>query len=94
MGIAFRNSGGPTIRSTLAAFFVVGALLSLASLAVVGEVTGTRLLAGLGLVPFVAAGYLASGWLRPRVRPHVLRAAVLVLSGVSALVLLVVALLP
>jgi uncharacterized membrane protein YfcA len=92
MGIAFRNSGGPAIRSTLAAFFVVGALLSLASLAVVGEVTAPRLLAGVALVPFVGVGYLASGWLRPRVRPHVLRRAVLALSGTSAVVLLVVAL--
>ena len=92
MGIAFRNSGGPAIRSTLAAFFVVGALLSLGSLAVVGEVTAPRLLAGVALVPFVGVGYLASGWLRPRVRPQVLRGAVLALSGTSAVVLLVVAL--
>lgn len=92
MGIAFRNSGGPAIRSTLATFFAVGALLSLASLAVVGEVTAARLLAGLVLVPFVAVGYLASGWLRPRVRPQLLRVAVLALSGLSAVVLLVVAL--
>lgn len=92
MAIAFRNSGGPAIRSSLAAFFVVGALLSLLSLTVVGEVTVPRLLVGLALLPPVAVGYLASGWLRPRVRPQVLRAAVLALSSVSALVLLVVAL--
>lgn len=92
MGLAYRNAGGPTIRSTLALFFVVGALLSLASLAVVGEVTGPRLLAGLLLVPPVAVGYLLSGWVRPRVRAHAVRSAVLALSGLSAAVLLVVAL--
>lgn len=92
MAVAFRNSAGPAIRSTLAAFFTVGALLSLGSLAVLGEVTGPRLLAGLALVPFVALGYLLSGWLRGRVSPATLRATVLVLSATSAVVLLVVAL--
>jgi len=92
MAVAFRNSAGPAIRSTLATFFAVGALLSIGSLAVVGEVDGPRLVAGLVLVPFVVVGYLASGWLRRRVSPLTLRAAVLVLSGLSAVVLLVDAL--
>jgi len=92
MAIAFRNSGGPAIRSTLAAFFIVGALLSIGSLAVVGEVTGPKLLAGTTLVPFVGVGYLCSGWLRRRARPHVVRTAVLGLSGASAVLLLVAAL--
>jgi len=94
MAVAFRNSAGPAIRSTLATFFAVGALLSIGSLAVVGEVDGPRLVAGLVLVPFVVVGYLASGWLRRRVSPVTLRAAVLALSGLSAVVLLVDALRP
>lgn len=92
MAIAFRNSGGPVIRSTLAAFFVIGALLSLLSLAVVGEVTAASLTTGLVLVPFVALGYLASSPLRSRVRPGTVRAAVLVVSAVSAAGLLAEAL--
>lgn len=92
MAIAFRNSGGPVIRSTLAAFFVIGALLSLLSLAVAGEVTVDRLTAGLVLVPFVALGYLLSGPLRPRVRPGAVRVAVLAVSAASALGLLAEAL--
>ncbi len=92
MGVAFRNSGGPVIRSTLASFFAVGAVLSLASLVAVGEVTVPRLLAGLVLLPFVAVGYLASGWLRPRVSPSAVRSAVLAVSAVSAVGLFVVAL--
>ncbi len=92
MAIAFRNSGGSTIRSTLATFFAVGALLSIASLALVGEVTGARLLVGLVLVPPIAVGYLLSGAVRGRVRPATLRAGVLVLSGAAGSALLVVAL--
>lgn len=91
MAVAFRNSGGPAIRSTLAAFFVAGALLSIGSLALVGEVSPTRLTAGLVLLPFVGVGYLLSGLVRPRVRPEVLRVAVLAVSGVAALALLVTA---
>lgn len=93
MAITFRNSGGPAIRSTLAAFFAVGALLSLASLAVVGEITVQKLLVGLVLVPPVAVGYLLAGPLRRRVDPAVVRLAVLLLSGVAGLALLLVALL-
>jgi uncharacterized membrane protein YfcA len=92
MAIAFRNSGGPAIRSTLATFFVVGALLSLGSLAVVGEVTRERLLVGLLLMPPIGVGYLLSGPLRRRVDAGAVRVAVLVLSGAAGLGLLVTAL--
>ena len=75
---------------------VVGAAVSVV-LATVDEPDGLLVRTILLVVAFPVlalgvAGYLGSGWLRPRVRPHVLRAAVLVLSGLSALVLLVVAL--
>lgn len=93
MAITFRNSGGPAIRSTLATFFAIGALLSLASLAVVGEMTGQRLLVGLVLIPPVAVGYLLAGPLRRRVDPALVRVAVLLLSGAAGLALLLVALL-
>ncbi|MGJ7442474.1 TSUP family transporter [Aquipuribacter sp. MA13-6] len=92
MAITFRNSGGPAIRSTLAAFFAVGAVLSLASLAVVDELTVEKMLVGLVLVPPVVLGYLLAGPLRRRVQPAVLRLAVLVLSGAAGLALLLVAL--
>lgn len=93
MAVAFRNSGGPAIRSTLATFFLLGALLSIGSLALVGEVSPERLAAGLVLLPAVGVGYLLSGLLRPRVRPEVLRVAVLAVSGVAAVALLAEALL-
>ncbi len=92
MAITFRNSGGPAIRSTLAVFFAVGAVLSLASLAVVGELTLQKMLVGLVLVPPVVLGYLLAGPLRRRVEPAVVRVAVLALSGVAGLALLLAAL--
>lgn len=92
MAIAFRSSGGPAIRSTLATFFVVGALLSLGSLALVGEVTAGRLMMGLLLMPAVVVGYLAAGPLRRRVDAGTARVAVLMTSAVAGLVLLVTAL--
>lgn len=93
MAITFRNSGGPAIRSTLAVFFAVGAVLSLVSLAVVDELTLQKMLVGLVLVPPVVLGYLLAGPLRRRVEPAVVRVAVLALSGVAGLALLLVALL-
>lgn len=92
MALAFRNSGGPAIRSTLATFFVLGALLSFGSLAAVGELTGEQLLAGVALLPFVAVGYLAAGAVRGRVDARAVRSGVLVISAVAGVGLLVEAL--
>lgn len=92
MAVAFRNSGGPAIRSTLSTFLVVGALASIGSLALVGEVTGARLIAGLVLLPFVAVGYLAAVVLRGRVDSRAMRPAVLVVAAVAGAGLLVEAL--
>ncbi len=92
MAIAFRNSGGPAIRSTLASFFLLGSVLSIGSLALVGEVTLDQLAVGLLLVPAVVLGYLLSGPLRRRVSTEALRRAVLVLSGAAGTGLLLSAL--
>lgn len=88
MAVAFRNSGGPAIRATLSLFFLVGSVLSVATLALLGEVTWPGLAAGLVLLPFVAVGYLSAGALRGRLDAQVVRLAVLVISTVSGSVLL------
>ena len=92
MAVVFRRSGGPTIRSTLATFFAIGALLSLVSLTVVGEVSVARVLAGVLLVPPVAVGYLLAEPLRRRIDAGSVRVAVLALSGAAGLGLLLTSL--
>lgn len=55
------------VRSTLAAFFVVGSLLGLGGLALGHELATDQLLAGLVWVPFALAGYVLAAPVRARV---------------------------
>jgi uncharacterized membrane protein YfcA len=76
MALAYQSRPGSELRSTLAASFVVGSLMSLAGLALAGRVEVWHLGLALQLMPGVLAGLLLSryslrwlerGWLRPAV---------------------------
>src|SRR3546814_11444064 len=58
LALLYQHRPGSTIRSTLAAAFLVGTALSLATLAVAGEVGASQVLLGLGLPPLVVVGSL------------------------------------
>jgi hypothetical protein len=92
MALAYREAGGPTLRATLSAFFLVGSVLSLAMLAVAGEVSAGGLAAGVALVPAVGVGYVLAEPLRRRLRRRRVRAAVLGFSTLAALGLAIQAL--
>lgn len=92
IAIVFRNVGGPAIRSTLSIVLVLGAVLSILSLALFGEVTLTRLAAGAALIPLVMLGYVLAGLLRGRLNPAGVRLLVLVISAVAGVGLLIAAL--
>lgn len=92
LALLYQHHPGPTIRSTLAASFLFGTLLSLATLGVAGQVHVDQVLLAVGLAPVVVAGSVAGrrlhglldrGWLRP---------AVLLFAGLTALAALVHAL--
>ena len=89
IAIVFRNVGGPAIRSTLSNVLVLGAVLSMLSLALVGEVTMPRLAAGAALIPLVMVGYVVAGHLRSRLDSAGVRVFVLAVSSVAGLGLLV-----
>lgn len=88
VALLYSGRPGAQVRSTLGAYFTIGALLSLAALGGAGQVTGTRLALGLGLVPFLLAGFALSGPLRRHVDAAGLRGPVLVVSAVSAVFLI------
>jgi hypothetical protein len=92
MALAYRGSGGATLRATLSAFFLVGSLVSLGMLAVAGEVTAAALLAGLAFIPAVGLGYLLAEPMRHRLQRRGVRAAVLGFSALAAAALAVRAL--
>lgn len=76
------------IRSTLAAFFVLGSLTSLAALAVAGELDRTQVSAGMLWVPFLVLGVWLGRPLRRVVSPERMRRAVLVFCTAASIVVI------
>lgn len=89
VALLYQDACGARVRATLAAYFVAGSILSLVGLALAGQVTGGGLTAGAWLLPFMAAGFVASGparalldrgWTRPAVVGLAVAGAVLLLG--------------
>ena len=89
LALLYQHREARQIRSTLAVYFVLGAVLSLAGLAV-GDALQTReLLLALLLAPCLVGGFAVSTVLRRWVDPDRVRYGVLAVCGLSALVLMV-----
>jgi uncharacterized membrane protein YfcA len=88
VALLYQRASGPTLRSTMGLYFLVGNTFSVAALALAGEVSGDDVRRALMLLPFVFVGFVLSGPLRRHVDGPRLRAAVLALSALSAVVLL------
>ena len=92
MALVYARSPGPRLRGTLAAYFLAGTLLSLASLSATGLLNGRGWLLGLALVPPVLVGNLLARPLTRHLDAGRTRPAVLVVSGAAGLLALVTAL--
>jgi hypothetical protein len=88
LALLYMDADGPRVRSTLAAYFTAGAVVSLGSLGVSGQVDAAAVHAGLVLTPFMLGGFLLSGPLRPLLDGTWVRPAVIALAGASAVALL------
>ncbi|MEO5982860.1 MAG: sulfite exporter TauE/SafE family protein [Pedococcus sp.] len=89
LALVLQHERPARLRSTLAAFFLVGTLISLAGLTVAGQFTTRQLLTGLVWVPFTVLGYAAAAPARAHLDRERLRRAVLgfcVVAGVSVIV--------
>ena len=89
MAIVYQREKGPQFRGTLSVYFTVGAILSAIGLALSGRFGRPELIAGLLLCPGVVVGYLASGRFIGLVDRKGIRPAVLLVSALSAVVLIV-----
>ena len=89
LALLYQRENGPRVRATLALFFIGGSLLSLCSLAIAGHLPAEQLTAGLTLVPFVFAGFVAAGPLRRYLDAGRLRLALLIVVGASATTLII-----
>jgi uncharacterized membrane protein YfcA len=89
IALTYQHDSPVTMRSTISAFFTVGALMSLTALVVVGEVGRRELSLTLMLLPSVVAGVATARLFHQRIDALNVRPAVLVLCAFSASALLV-----
>jgi uncharacterized membrane protein YfcA len=87
--LLYQHRPAQQIRTTMAVYFVVGAALSLTGLLVAHDLTSAQLRAALELLPAMLLGALAGALSRRYLPASRVRAAVLLVSALSALVLLV-----
>ena len=89
LAILYQRRPGPELRSTLAAVFVVGSLISLAALLAAGEVHVGELVLAAGLLPALVGGLVLGGivsrrldgpWLRPSVLAFAAAAGALIVG--------------
>ena len=88
LALLYQHGTGAAMRSTLAASFMFGTVLSIGALALARQVGASQLLLGAALAPLVVAGTVAGrrfhdlldrGWLRPAVLTFAALAALTVL---------------
>jgi hypothetical protein len=89
MAILYQHRPPHQIRSTLGVFFIIGAGMSLVGLGVAGELEPASFLLAVSMVPSLVVGFALSRLLDRRVPRHRIRTGVLLVSGLSAVVVLV-----
>lgn len=87
--LLYQHRPATQIRTTMAVYFVAGAAFSLVGLGISGDLSLHQLAVAALLVPMLVSGVLVGVPLRRRLPAHVVRPAVLLVSGASALVLVV-----
>ncbi|MGH9137941.1 MAG: sulfite exporter TauE/SafE family protein [Acidimicrobiales bacterium] len=88
IALVYQRADAPTLRGTLARFFLAGGAISIATLAAVGHVDAETVVPTLVLVPGMVAGFLLSRPLVRRLDRATARPVVLVLSTAAALAVL------
>lgn len=88
VALLLQRERGPVLRATLNAYFALGHVVSMAALAVAGELGLTQLLAALALLPALLVGDALAGPLRRVLDGGWTRPAVLGLCTASSLALL------
>lgn len=84
IALVYQRADGPTLRGTLSRFFLAGAVVSIPTLLVVGELDSESVVPTLALLPGTVAGFTLSAHLARRIDKGHARPVVLVLSAVSA----------
>jgi uncharacterized protein len=84
IALLYQDAKGSELRGTLAAVFTIGAIISIALLAVVGRFGLEEIRTSVVLIPGVVAGFVTSRFANRVLDRRSLRAPVLALSAISA----------
>lgn len=85
VAVLYQHERGPLVRSTLATYFLVGAVMSIAALVAVGRLGRSEVLLAVGLLPGIALGFSLSRFTSRWLDRGYTRLAVLLIAGVAGL---------
>jgi hypothetical protein len=89
LAIVYQRRPGPELRSTLAAVFVLGTVISFAGLLAVGQVAGANVVLAIQLVPALIAGLSVGPPLVRRMDGRLLRPTVLAFATVAGVAIVI-----
>ena len=85
VAVLYQHERGALVRSTLATYFLVGAVMSMTALTFVGRLGQRELGLAAGLLPGIALGFLGSRWTSRWLDRGYTRVAVLIVAGLAGL---------
>jgi hypothetical protein len=88
IALVYQHASGPTLRATMALYFMLGTVLSIVALWLAGTFGHHELVLSAVLLPGTVVGFVASGPARRLVDGGRVRGLVLAAASLSALVLL------
>jgi uncharacterized protein len=88
MAMTYQHADPAVMRSTVSAFFLFGAVMSIIGLTVSGAIGTRQLQLGALLLPAVALGFGLAQIFARRIQPQAIRPAVLIVCSISSVALL------
>lgn len=89
MALVWQRHSGPELRGTMAGFFLVGSLMSMAVLTITGSIGADTVRWFALLAPASLAGYVVSRWANRLLTPRRQRWTAIAISGLGAALLIV-----
>ena len=89
IALLYRSGDGPSMRSSMASVFAIGALITIAVRAGSGNISRDEVQVALMLLPAIGIGLAIGTRVAPRIEGPVLRAGVLIVSALASVGLIV-----
>lgn len=89
MALTYQHADPATMRSTISAYFAVGAFLSMGALTLAGEIGERQVKLAAMMVPAIVLGLVTARILQQRLQPSLIRPAVLVVCTATSIALVI-----